>query len=393
MTDLLIVGGGIMGLWAALMAHRAGIDTTLVERQSIGAGASGGILGALMPHVPDRWNEKKQFQFDALVSLEAEIRRLEAETGLSAGYRRSGRIIPLAKPHLRTIALRHEQEALENWETANRTFSWHVRDASDTPGWPDSAAAECGMVFDTLAARVAPRALIDMLSAVLRGSRHVHMKEGTDVAGLDPIAGKAELRGGETIAFGNCILAAGVQSFPMIDALHPGALAASGMAVKGQAALLKTDIDPSWPVIYSDGLYLVPHEDGRVAVGSTSENSFGDPFACDRQLDDLLERAYSVVPMLREAEVLQRWAGLRPKAIGREPMVGRHPDFPRLFTLTGGFKVSFGLAHELAASVIGDITGQPGSDLPQSFRCQEHIALLRTGDVRNRKTPLRDSGV
>ncbi|OJF95541.1 NAD(P)/FAD-dependent oxidoreductase [Pararhizobium antarcticum] len=387
MTDLLIVGGGIMGLWAAVMADRAGIETMLVERSAIGAGASGGILGALMPHVPDRWNEKKQFQFDALVSLEAEIRKLEAETGLSAGYRRSGRIIPLAKPHLRTIALRHQQEALEHWRSHDRPFFWNFSDISDTPGWPDRAVTENGMVFDTLAARVAPRALLDMLTAVLRGSTHVTILEGTEVVRLDPTDGKAELQGGQKIDFGHCILAAGVQSFPLIDALHPAAPSASGTAVKGQAALLKTDIDPSWPVIYSDGLYLVPHEDGRVAVGSTSEISFADPLACDRQLDDLLERAYGVVPMLRKAEVLQRWAGLRPKAIGREPMVGRHPDFHKLLTLTGGFKVSFGLAHRLAASVIADINGQESIDLPESFRCREHVTLLKTGGVPNRKGP------
>lgn len=53
MSEVLIVGGGIMGLWAALLAGRAGIETRLLERKSIGAGASGGLLGALMPHMPD----------------------------------------------------------------------------------------------------------------------------------------------------------------------------------------------------------------------------------------------------------------------------------------------------------------------------------------------------
>ncbi|WEZ82861.1 FAD-dependent oxidoreductase [Rhizobium sp. 32-5/1] len=377
MTDLLIVGGGIMGLWAAVMAERAGIETTLVERSTIGAGASGGILGALMPHMPDRWNEKKQFQFDALVSLEAEIAALEAETGLSAGYRRLGRIIPLAKPHLRTIALRHEQEALENWVSADRGFHWHVRDTSAQSGWPDSKVTESGIVFDTLAARVSPRLLLTMLATVLRRSRHVQGKEGMEVVRLDPLSGQAELSGGETIAFEHCILAAGVQSFPLIDALRPSAPHSSGVAIKGQAALLKADIDPSWPVIFSDGLYIVPHENGCVAVGSTSEYSFNDPLACDAQLDDLVARAIGFVPALAEAEIVERWAGLRPKAVGREPMVGRHPDFPRLLTLTGGFKVSFGLAHRLAAAVIGEISGNSQIALPDSFRCASHIALMQ----------------
>ncbi len=74
-ADLVIVGGGIMGLWAALKAERRGIDTILIEAARTGSGASGGLLGALMAHMPDRWNEKKQLQFDGLLSLEARSRR------------------------------------------------------------------------------------------------------------------------------------------------------------------------------------------------------------------------------------------------------------------------------------------------------------------------------
>ncbi|PZR70212.1 MAG: D-amino-acid oxidase, partial [Stutzerimonas stutzeri] len=64
-VDLIVVGGGVMGLWTALFAARQGLSVHLAERRTIGAGASGGVLGALMPHLPDRWNAKKAFQFAA----------------------------------------------------------------------------------------------------------------------------------------------------------------------------------------------------------------------------------------------------------------------------------------------------------------------------------------
>ncbi|CAN7400809.1 NAD(P)/FAD-dependent oxidoreductase [Pararhizobium sp. LjRoot238] len=376
MTDLLIVGGGIMGLWAGVMAERAGLKTLLVERATIGAGASGGVLGALMPHMPDRWNAKKQFQFDALVSLESEIAALEAETGLSAGYRRSGRLMPLAKPHLRGIALRHEQEALVNWRVGERQFHWHVRDQPPVDDWLDTAFAESGVVFDTLAARVAPRPYLVMLSTYLRRSRHVRIEEGRDVVHIDAVAGRADFADGHAEAFGDCILANGVGAFPLLDSLA-NAPASTGTGVKGQAALLKADIDPSLPVVFTDGLYIVPHENGMVAVGSTSENTFEAPFSTDEQLDTLLARAADLVPRIRDASVIERWAGVRPKAIGRDPMVGRHPDHRRIRALTGGFKISFGIAHRLAASVIDEICGEPDDALPASFRCQSHFDLLK----------------
>jgi glycine/D-amino acid oxidase-like deaminating enzyme len=376
MSEVLIVGGGIMGLWAAVMAGRAGIETRLLERRQIGAGASGGLLGALMPHTPDRWNAKKQFQFDALVSLEGEIAALEATTGLSAGYRRCGRLIPLGKPHLRDIAFGHEQDAARHWIAGERRFHWHVRDA-DAGDWPVADAAPFGLVHDTLAARVAPRRLLKALRAALDHFPHVKVEEEAEVSAVDPVRGRLLLTDGRALTFGSCIIAAGAESFTVVDRLTERRRAPSGAAVKGQAALLGADIDPASPIIFTDGLYIVAHEDGRVAVGSTSENHFVEPLSTDGQLDALIERATALAPALRGAPVIERWAGLRPKATGREPMVGRHPDQEKLFVLTGGFKVSFGMAHVLACAVIDEIAGRATVTLPETFRYAHHIAALR----------------
>ena len=65
------MGGGIFGLSVAFACARRGAAVTLIERHRIGAGASGGIVGALAPHVPENWNPKKQVQFDSLVMAEA----------------------------------------------------------------------------------------------------------------------------------------------------------------------------------------------------------------------------------------------------------------------------------------------------------------------------------
>ncbi|MGO8501196.1 NAD(P)/FAD-dependent oxidoreductase [Rhizobium leguminosarum] len=373
--ELLIVGGGIMGLWAAVHAERRGIRTFVADAGSLGGGASGGLLGALMPHMPDRWSEKKQFQFDALVSLEAEIAGLEAETGLSACYNRSGRLIPLPKPHLNKIALGHSRDAEHHWRSGDRRFQWHVLDRPPVDGWIEASAGESGFVHDTLAARVAPRSLIAVLTAFLRRAKHVRILEHATVAGLDPERGSAEV-GGETVAFGRCIIAAGHQSFPLLEGLTPGLKQPLGQAVKGQAALLKADIDPALPTIFLDGLYVVAHEGGHAAIGSTSENRFDDPTSTDAQLDALIDAARAIVPALRSAPVVERWAGLRPKAIDRDPMVGCHPDHPRLIALTGGFKVSFGLAHLLAEAAICIAGDEPHEfSLPQSFAISSHIAV------------------
>lgn len=364
-----------MGLWAAVHAERLGIDTLLVDAGRLGQGASGGLLGALMPHMPDKWNAKKQFQFDALVSLEADISVLEGETGLSAGYRRSGRLIPLPKPHLRDIGLGHSRDADVRWIADERRFQWEVVDVPPVTGWLNPVAGASGFVHDTLAARVAPRSLIGVLAAFLRRARHVRIFEDVTIGNLDLRRGIAETSAGN-IAFGRCIVAAGHRSFPLLERYTSDLTQPLGQPVKGQAALLKADVDPCYPTIFRDGLYVVAHEGGHVAVGSTSENRFDDPLSTDGQLDGLLEAARRLVPALAEAPVIERWAGLRPKAIDRDPMVGSHPAHEKLIALTGGFKVSFGLAHRLAEAAVHEAIGQtPSFRLPDSFLLASHIRV------------------
>ncbi|RKD66515.1 glycine oxidase [Rhizobium sp. WW_1] len=365
-----------MGLWAAVHAERLGIQALLVEAGRFGQGASGGLLGALMPHMPDKWSDKKQFQFDALIALEEEVAALEAETGLSAGYRRAGRLIPLPKPHLRQIALGHSEDADVHWRHGERRFHWHVLDAAPVEGWIEPSLAESGFVYDTLAARVAPRALLKVLCKFLAGARHVRIAEGVAIDGVDPERGLARTKDGD-IRFGRCILAAGHRSFPILDALTEGRKSSLGQSVKGQAAMLKADVDGGLPVIFRDGLYIVPHENGLVAVGSTSENRFEDPLSTDGQLDDLLAAARAMAPALAGAEVVERWAGLRPKAVDRDPMVGAHPDHPSLIALTGGFKVSFGLAHRLAEAAVREAADVAGCfKLPRTFTLASHISVI-----------------
>jgi glycine oxidase len=375
-ADVLIAGGGIMGLWAAIEADRAGLSALLVDAGPIAGGASGGLLGALMPHMPDRWNDKKQLQFDALLSLEHEIAALEAETGLSAGYRRAGRLIPLPKPHLRKIAERHQAEAETNWNQQGVRFAWDVIDQSPHgDGWPAPDVTAAGLVSDTFAARVSPRGLTAMLTARLRQSPRVTVREGVAVTAIDAKGSSAALSDGRSIDFGHLIVAAGHASFPLLSSLGPALARPLGQAVKGQAALLSAPSVPTdLPLLYLDGLYIVPHEGGRVAIGSTSEDRFDDPFSTDQQLDALVARAVQLAPALAGGAVIERWAGLRPKAIDRDPMVGPHPEAPRIIALTGGFKVSFGLAHGLARAAIAPILGRDAG-LPDSFSTAHHLAV------------------
>jgi glycine oxidase len=72
--------------------------------------------------------------------------------------------------------------------------------------------------------------------------------------------------------------------------------------------------------------------------------------------------------------VVERWAGLRPKAIDRDPMVGPHPDHANVIALGGGFKVSFGVAHLLADAALDAAAGHDMA-VPASFSLVNHMAV------------------
>jgi glycine oxidase len=144
-----------------------------------------------------------------------------------------------------------------------------------------------------------------------------------------------------------------------------------GGGVKGQAALLAHDA-PALPQLFIDGLHIVPHSDGTVAIGSTSERLWSDPAGTDDQLEALIRRARAACPALAQAPVLDRWAGLRPRSATRAPMLGPWPGKDVQFIANGGFKIGFGVAPKVA-EVMADLVLDGVDRVPVAFRVEASL--------------------
>lgn len=378
--DLLVVGGGVFGLWAARHALEAGLSVRLVEARRVGAGASGGVLGALTAHAPDRWDEKKQFQLEALAALPREIERLEAETGLAAGYRRCGRVMPIRTPAFAAQVERRRLGALSHWAPFDERFVYERRDfEAEDPrcaGWLAEDAAPEGVVFDGLAARIDPRRYLAALRAAVEARAEI--TEGVACRGFE--AEVALLSDGTRLKAGRIVVAAGFESF----ALHPalGPLGAAEGGVKGRAALFDLAGVEDRPLLFEDGIYAAPHAGGRVAVGSTDEKGWAaggeDPFEAGRSTQgDLafLDRAAALCPPLRGLEPQEIWAGVRPKARSRDPVLGPVDEAGRIWIAGGGFKIGLGIAHRLAAALVDRMTGASApTRAPTRFWAETQLA-------------------
>lgn len=357
-SDILVIGAGAWGLAAAYGALRAGRSVRILEAGQPGIGASGGLVGALSPHVPDQWNPKKQFQFEALDAGQQFWRRIAEISELPTGYGRLGRIVPIKDEASRDLAELRAQNASTLWQGV---YQWQVLD--QIPSYLSPLAAPFGAVHETLSARLEPRLAIAALSEAVRAL-------GGDIVEnqyVETILEGAVTTAQNTYLAERIFVASGLNGIDWMSALI-GKRAGGG--VKGQAALLKINLGPQ-PQIFDDGIYIIPHDGGQTAIGSTSENTW-EHGGTDERLDDLITRAIAICPELSCAQVLERWASLRPKAKRRDPMLGPVPGFDRVYAVLGGFKIGLGLMPKIA-DLMAEFAVGKHPDLPESFRVTHHL--------------------
>jgi len=334
-VDITIRGAGAYGLSVAWACLKRGATVRVVDPNGVANGASGGIVGALAPHVPEQWNPKKAFQLESLLMAESWWKEVEQTGSLSSGYARTGRVQPLVEGG-RELALSRAVGAENLWQGR---AEWTLIEA-DGEFTPTSSTGF--LIYDTLSARLHPAQACAALAAAITA-------KGSEITNEAPDEGLI-------------VWATGWQGLEELSNQHSRMI---GAGIKGQAVLIDYDARTK-PQIFVDGLHIIPHGDGTTAIGSTTERDFDDATKTDAQCDDLLERARIGVPILRDAPEISRWAGVRPRARTRAPMLGAHPFKPSQFIANGGFKIGFGMAP-LAAEQLADLILTGKSALPPDF--------------------------
>ena len=348
-ADVTILGAGVFGLSVAYCAAQRGARVRVIDQAGIAQGASGGLVGALAPHTPDLWLPKKQFQLESLLLAREFWPQVERISGLPTGYANHWRLQPINEDRLIALALSRIGDAETNW---GDVAVWEVISSSKAGPWaPPSATGQ--LIRDTLSA-------------------HIHPRQATKALGQ------------AVLELGGVITAAGARQGAIVDARGWRGLVEMSQAmgkeigngVKGQAALLDL-ARPGAAQLFAEGVHVVPHLDGTVAIGSTSERYFKSTDQTDGQLDDLIAKAKRLFPELRDAPVIERWAGVRPRAFTRAPMLGQHPVYSDWFIANGGFKIGFGMAPKIAQVMTALILD--GEDqIPEDFRAA--ASLRRKND-------------
>lgn len=365
-SDVLVVGGGIIGLVTAWRAAQRGLAVVLVDPEP-GGGAAQVAAGMLAAVTELHYGEQ------TLLALNVESARrypafaaeLSETTGLDTGYRACG-----------TLAV-----ALDSDDRA------HLRDLH-------ALQVRCGLESEWLSGRECRR-LEPMLAPGVRGGLRVDGDHQVDPrrlakalvaactgAGVRFAHGWAErlsvvreraagvvLADGATLAADQVVLAAGSLS-GRLDGV-PEELLPPVRPVKGQ--VLRLTVPPAYApflsrtvraVVRGSDVYLVPRENGELVVGATSEELGWDTTVTAGGVYQLLRDAHELVPGITELPLTETRAGLRPASPDNAPLLGP-TALPGLLLATGHYRNGV-----LLTAVTGDVMAHvlTTGELPDAAR-------------------------
>jgi len=327
-SDVLVIGGGVIGLTTAWELAGQGVRTAVVDRGDFGREASWAGAGILPPG-----------NLESAATAEARLRALShrlwpelsrallEKTGIDNGYQQCGgvEVVEGDESRARTLVEAYRREGVEaTWFPA--------RQAADLE--PALAGDRSVVHLPGLCQVRNPRHLKALVAAC--GQAGVVLRPFTELLELreDGRTVVAVTTSGRLMAE-RVVLCTGAWSGLLGKKLG---VRVPVEPVRGQMALLRAPAGLLRRVVLCGRRYLVPRPDGLVLVGSTEASCGFDKRTTATAVSQLLQFAQQLVPALAEAEVVRAWAGLRPGSPDGLPLIGRLPNFERTYVATGHFR-------------------------------------------------------
>lgn len=361
--DVVILGGGIIGLTIAHFLAKAGQTVAVLDPRELGQEASWAGAGMLPAGNPRKAHTPMGQLRSRGTALFAEYsQELRATTGIDNGYRNCGGLEILRSPD----ALDRRRQLKAVLDERDAGVDHEVLDGPALRGFEPSLAPDL------------PGALYFPGDAQIRNPWHLRAVTAACVrAGvalfpnhpIQEITRKDEritniTAGGGSFAAGEWVIAAGAWSTHLLAELgQPVALA----PVRGQIVLLRSPLRLK-PIIAIKGEYLVPRGDGLILVGSTEEHVGFEKGTTPEAVDHLLAFARRLVPGLAAAAVERTWSGLRPGTPDDRPYLGRVPGWRNVSVAAGHFRAGLQLSIITAVLIKQVLLGEVTSLDLQPFR-------------------------
>ncbi|MCC5888387.1 MAG: glycine oxidase ThiO [Gammaproteobacteria bacterium] len=360
-TEVVIAGAGIIGLSVAFELLEQGIPVRVLAPTDETGTATLTAAGMLAPvsEADVEHADLIPLALDSLARYPDFIRRVEAASGMTCGYRSEGTLwVALQRDH------RAELEHLlafmaDRGMTAERLDARSLRKLE--PALSPRVVAGCRIPGDH---QVDPRALREALFTAIRlrgGQVDTATARGFHAAG-EKLTGLWMQRPGqderEWLPCERAVLATGA----WLGKDFEGALPACGMRpVWGQVIRVR-GAPVLEHVIRTPDVYLVPRADGRLIIGASSEERGFDASAHAGATYELLRHAIAAVPEIAELEFEAVSVGFRPATRDHLPVIGATATVG-LHLCGGHFRNGVLLAPGTAAALARSLTA--GRDTPE----------------------------
>jgi glycine oxidase len=356
-ADVLVVGGGVLGMMTARTLALAGRRVTLLERGQTGREASWAGGGIVSPLYPWRYPAPvTALATPAQAAYPALAEALLAETGIDPELFPCGMLMLDADDEADALAWasRNGREVLpETGEQSRR------RVPGLAPHW------RRGLWMPTVANVRNPRLLQALRASLLHHG--VVVVEQAEVEGWRRQGGRVQAaltRDGREFAAGEFVVCGGAWSGRL--------LAAAGREValrpvRGQMLLYKPASVPPC-IVLAEGRYVIPRRDGHVLCGSTLEETGFDKSTTEEALASLRASAARLWPALADEAPVLQWAGLRPAAPAGIPYIGRVPEQDNLWVNAGQFRNGLVLAPASAGLLADLLLGRAPAIEPAPYR-------------------------
>ncbi len=357
-SDVVVVGGGVIGLSIAWRLACAEVGVTLIDRRAVGREASwagAGLIAANSERL--KTNSSVELRSWSAVLFPEWSASLLAETGIDIGYRRCGGVdVALTESEdtdLRSSAGRWRTEGIVFERLAPADYS-RVEPALG----PNIRAA----YFLPDRAQIRNPRFLKALQTAARG-RGVSIRTDEPVVGFETQSGRVVgvVTQSGTTSCGTLVLAAGAWTGGLAEGLG---VRLATPPVKGQIVLLRSEKPLLRRIVEHGSNYLVPRDDGRLLIGATEEDAGFDTRPTLPGVRDLIDEAHRLCPILATAELELTWAGLRPGSQDTRPYLGSLPGFTNAFVASGHKRAGLQLSPATAEVIVDVVLGrEPRIDL------------------------------
>ncbi|HEX2914290.1 MAG TPA: FAD-dependent oxidoreductase [Chloroflexia bacterium] len=361
-TDILIIGGGIIGASLAFeLACRGHLSVTVLEANSapaINGTASFASAGIVSP--PSRIDIPQPMLELALRSLQLYPKlaaQLENEQAGPTGYAEMGEL-SLAANGMEVKKLQNRQR----WHT-KAGFEARWLSPEEVSEIEPLAGPNAGALYNPGAVVRAAWLTRALLEAARRKGVEVKVDHPVNELHMENnrVAGIA-LLDGQVLKAETVVLAAGAWSGHWLDRQIEAARGtAPGYArhlwpVRGQMlSVVAPEGTPTLKHVLNSPLgYALPRPGGDIAFGATVEPEAG--FTVNNTPDGLRELGqlvHKLAPALDKAPIKETWAGLRPGTSGDRPMLGPIPELPSLWLAAGHYRSGILMAPSTAELLAG----------------------------------------